>query len=98
MKKRARTVRNCNGQSVAEYAVVLALMVIVAVAVLMGVGQHSRARLANVDTILDGHLGAGPASAADAADNTSGGNSGGGQGSENCSGSNQEHKASAGNH
>ena len=93
MENRTR-VRDCSGQSVAEYAVVLALVFIIAVTVLLGVGQRSRTRLANVDTVLGGHPGAAPASAAGGAADTSGHNSGDDQGSDGDSVSNQEHKAS----
>ncbi|HUJ11820.1 MAG TPA: hypothetical protein VL171_17560 [Verrucomicrobiae bacterium] len=37
------------GQSVAEYAVLLALLIIVVTTVLIGIGHHSRVRLANVN-------------------------------------------------
>jgi len=101
MENRARIVKNCQGQSVAEYAVVLALIVIVAVTVLMGVGERSRTRLANVDTVLGEHPG-GAASvagaAAAAAADTSAAVSKVGHDSESGSGSNQEHDASAGKH
>ncbi len=98
MENRARIVNDCNGQSVAEYAVVLALIVIIAVTVLMGIGQRSRARLVNVDTVLDGHLGAPSASATVATVDTSGRHSGGDQGSESSSGSNQARKVSVDQH
>jgi Flp pilus assembly pilin Flp len=98
MENRARIVRDCCGQSVAEYAVVLALLVIVAITVILGIGQNSRARLANVNTILDGHSGGASTGAAGAGVGTSGNNSQSSQGSGNASGSNQGHTAAAGTH
>lgn len=66
-------VKDHKGQSVAEYAVVLALIAIVVTAVVIGISQRSRDRLANVNQGLDGDSGpaAAPASA---------GGSGGGSG------------------
>ena len=96
MENRTR-VKGCSGQSVAEYAVVLALIFIIAVTVLLGVGQRSRARLANVDTVLGGHPGATAASAAvggGGAADTSGHNSADDQGPDSGSVSNRENKAS----
>ena len=95
------TVRDCSGQSVAEYAVVLALVFIIAVTVLLGVGQRSRARLVTVDTVLGGRPSVAPASVASAAGgaaDTSGHNSGDDQGSDGGSGSNQVQKAAAEKH
>ena len=57
-------IKDCKGQSVAEYAVVLALIVIIAVTVLMGIGQSTRDRLSNVNavnTAFDGGTSAAPA-------------------------------------
>ena len=99
MENRARTVKECQGQSVAEYAVVLALIIIIGVTVLLGVGQHSRTRLANVDTLLSEHPEAPLGSAAGAAAVTAhAGSEGGGPGAGSGSGSNQEHEASGGKH
>jgi hypothetical protein len=92
-------VRDRNGQSVAEYAVVLALIFIIAVSVLLGVGRSSRARLANVDSVLSGNPDATPASSPG---DTGGAAATAGHGSENDQtadgggGSNQTHSASAG--
>ena len=41
--------KDCKGQSVAEYAVVLALIAIIATTVLLSIGQRSRDRLANMN-------------------------------------------------
>jgi Flp pilus assembly pilin Flp len=57
MRKRARLLKDCRGQSAVEYAVVLALIVIVGVAVLLGTGQGSRDRWASVNAILSRHHG-----------------------------------------
>jgi Flp pilus assembly pilin Flp len=65
VEQRMMRIKNCQGQSVAEYAVVLALIVIVIVTVLMGIGQRSRDRLANVNAVnsaFDGGSGAASAS------------------------------------
>src|ERR1035437_1475005 len=61
MEQRIMRIKDCRGQSVAEYAVVLALIVIVVVTVLMGIGQRTRDRLANVNAVnsaFDGGSGA----------------------------------------
>jgi Flp pilus assembly pilin Flp len=96
MEQRIMRIKDCRGQSVAEYAVVLALIVIVVVTVLMGIGQRTRDRLANVNAVnsaFDGGSGA-----------TSASGSGGGAGSSGRSfaddpslgsaGSNQQNDAS----
>jgi Flp pilus assembly pilin Flp len=46
--------KDCKGQSVAEYAVVLALIAIIATTVLMSIGQRSRDRLANISEVNAG--------------------------------------------
>ena len=55
--------RDCKGQSVAEYAVLLALVVIVATAVLIGMGRGSSGCLANVNNAFANQGGHGVASA-----------------------------------
>ena len=81
-------VRDHKGQSVAEYAVVLALVVVVGTVVLVGIGHRSRGRLANVNAInggLGGNSGGGSAGDASTAGsgNASGGNQGSGKGNPN---------------
>jgi len=56
--------RDKKGESVAESAVLLALIVIVATAILVGVAHHSRDRLANVNSGFDQQGGAGTAAGA----------------------------------
>jgi Flp pilus assembly pilin Flp len=85
MEKRRMRIKDCRGQSVAEYAAVLALIVIVIVTVLMGIGQRTRDRLANINAVnsaFDGGSGA--------ASSTGGSGSGGG------GGSNQQNNVSSG--
>jgi hypothetical protein len=55
--------KDCKGQSVAEYAVLLALVVIVATAVLIGMGRSSSGRLANVNSAFANQSGHGVAPA-----------------------------------
>ena len=50
LEKRMRF-KNCKGQSVAEYAVVLALIAIIATTVLLSIGQRSRDRLASISAV-----------------------------------------------
>jgi Flp pilus assembly pilin Flp len=88
--------KNCQGQSVAEYAVLLALIVIVVTAILIGVGHRSRDQLANVNAIsggLAGSSGSAPAGGVASAPGGSGHHSGGGQGSGNGSGRNDPDQA-----
>ncbi|HUI07110.1 MAG TPA: hypothetical protein VL486_08890 [Verrucomicrobiae bacterium] len=91
----AKAVKYCRGQSVAEYAVVLALILIIAVTVLMGVGQRSRTRLANVDTLLSDHPGGAAGGSAGAAAGASHVGSGDNDNSESGSATNQQHGGSA---
>lgn len=61
--------KDCKGQSVAEYAVVLALIAIIATAVLLGIGERSRDRLAGISAVNAGvEGGAGKAAATSVGD------------------------------
>jgi Flp pilus assembly pilin Flp len=56
--------KDCKGQSVAEYAVLLALVLIVATAVLIGMGRGSSGQLANVNSAFANQSGHGIAPSA----------------------------------
>jgi hypothetical protein len=88
--------KDCKGQSVAEYAVVLALIIIIAVTVHMGIGQSSRDRLANisaVNTAFEADSGTASTGGPGLGAGSSGRNSGGDQGLGSGSESNQVNKA-----
>ncbi len=50
-----QNLRRQHGQSVVEYAVVLALVAILTVTVIKGIGQHTAARIAQANDALDQH-------------------------------------------
>jgi len=52
IQKAYRLLRSCKGQSLVEYALILALVAIVAVTVLRGVGKHVNNTLSSINANL----------------------------------------------
>jgi Flp pilus assembly pilin Flp len=52
MLKMIRTMKRQSGQSLVEYALILALIAVVAILVLQGIGQSVNCKLSNVNSAL----------------------------------------------